>query len=715
MTVVVPSPVPLDMPPGDADALSDVVSDVAWAGFHLTVLSRRLAGPAAAAPGWLGADAAAAAAQVGVVATLAEDVVAAVLAAISRLGDHADRLHEARRQVAALRREQEYGFSGMWTRLGMLGDPHLVMTTDMPEAVAVVEELRAAEDTRRRRHAAILEDVAADAAATARVLIDSCAAAGGRATPEDAGRLVMYLATRLPGWGDEELAARGRALAYELMGGPVDPAGLDAAAEAAVALASSPEFATALLADLGVDGFRTLLDALGSDVFGGSSAVARVLAAALGAATPGREGHDPVADVLAATYVRPGNFSEGSDVVAAGMAAILVAAAPGTRGGLRLETVVAWGRQLLRREGSRGEIAGAGAVPRDWDPRTYDPAALVVDVLVRRGESTHAAALLSDRETWDVLLARGWSSPEDSIGALVDLAGAQPGPAGGIALRAGLEALGAGLADGGDPDGWTVVAPTAAAVARPLAAGLAQHPAVVVGLLEAGVTGEPGAPVADALRGLGHLSIDRTAAVVVEKALHDWTAARPSLDGTDLPAVVLPAGYLAVREYGQRLAYALEAYGLQQEAEIRQFWWKLGPLHLLSLMRGGVGQVAGVVEPFAARYLDMDGSWEIGPDRGQVLDSDDAVRAALTHALDAEGAVEVLSAAGQARAAYEGVAETLGELDPPEEPETHWWDPVFDAALNVGLDRAKNPLTDPLDDVVKNALEDGLKRWARGK
>ena len=102
----VPEPVPLDPPPGDVGALEDVVEDVAGAAYWLTVLSGDLSGPAASAPGWLGDDAAAAAAQVSTVAGIARECSAAVGAAAHRLRLHHDLLRDVRRQVDALRAEQ---------------------------------------------------------------------------------------------------------------------------------------------------------------------------------------------------------------------------------------------------------------------------------------------------------------------------------------------------------------------------------------------------------------------------------------------------------------------------------------------------------------------------------------------------------------------------------------------------------------------------------
>ncbi len=102
MTVAMPNPVPLEMPLGDAGALTELARHVAAAAFCHRLLDEQLIGAAASAPGWLGDDAAAAAAQGGAVGALVGEVSSALRPAIGRLDSHAERVLEARRQVAAL-------------------------------------------------------------------------------------------------------------------------------------------------------------------------------------------------------------------------------------------------------------------------------------------------------------------------------------------------------------------------------------------------------------------------------------------------------------------------------------------------------------------------------------------------------------------------------------------------------------------------------------
>jgi hypothetical protein len=145
VNVELPVPVPLDMPRGNAETLTEVVQDVAGAGFHLNVLAGSLTGPAASAPGWLGDDAAAAVEQVGVAAALARQAADTVVAAMHRLSAHAEYLHEARRQVAALEQEQQEDFTATSVRLSQVPDPQLAVMAQASAWVGPLDDLRASE------------------------------------------------------------------------------------------------------------------------------------------------------------------------------------------------------------------------------------------------------------------------------------------------------------------------------------------------------------------------------------------------------------------------------------------------------------------------------------------------------------------------------------------------------------------------------------------
>jgi hypothetical protein len=579
---------------------------------------------------------------------------------------------------------------------------------EAPEWVAVLEELRASEASRRRRHAAVLEEIADDATATARVLADCCASVGGRGARGDDGRVVAYLAARLPAWGDEELAVRGRELAHSLLHDPVGSTSMDQSIRRAAAYASSPPFATALVGALGVEGIDLLVLALGRNDFGPYSADARVLAGALGAAVPTAGPRDPIRAVLTHVHVGSEDHLGDADVAAAGMAALLTAATPGGRGGLRLETAAEWGRQLLRRERALGVFAGAGAVPADWAPDTFDPAALVIDVLAAGGDQRAAAALLAHKESWEALLSRRWADDGASLSAVVTLAGAESGPAGAASVVTGLTALAGGLDDGDSTD-RTVNDETAARLAQPLATGVSAHTEILVGsLAAAAASDDPVAPeTGDVLRGLSFLTLDRGAAQRVQEVLTAWTERQQALD-IDLSAVGVHAAYLAVREYGQRLPHALRAFAEQELANDRKWLWDTATTPL-QFVKGPGGRAVGFIEPFAAKLLDSDGSWDAGEDEGLVFDREDAAAAAVAGARSSGQGdpAETDQAAREARTAFDRTSLVLGRMKTPTAVHHSWTETALDAAAGEAVEISKHRADAPLKRMLANARPAG--------
>jgi hypothetical protein len=186
MTVRMPEPIPLEMPPGDADAIADLARDIGSAARCLAAVDARIAGPAAGTPGWLGDDASSAAAQVSGVETLVRAAYDAVTPAAERLAAHAERLLETRSRIRALNHEQDEEFAEAWRRWAQVESLQLQVMSAGPEVRMIVEEVERGEASRRRRHAALLEEIEDDAAATARLLVDSSAAVGGCGRPGEA-------------------------------------------------------------------------------------------------------------------------------------------------------------------------------------------------------------------------------------------------------------------------------------------------------------------------------------------------------------------------------------------------------------------------------------------------------------------------------------------------------------------------------------------------
>ena len=654
MTVSLPEPVPLEPPPGDPGAVEDLAAPVYGAVFCLGVLETALAGPAGSAPNWRGDDAVAAAVRVDAVTTLARESCGALSTAAGRLAQHRDRLREARDRTAALVAQQDEDYRAAWARLHAMPDVVPAMRTDSAAATAVAEEFAAAEAARRREHAALLEEIAADATATGRVLAECSAVAGGTGRTGDAERAVAHLAAALPGWGAVEMAARGAALADELaLCTPDERARL---AGEVLPFAAHPEFAAALLAGIGVDGVQTTLLVLGQDGRGGDSALARMLAATFGAASESTAG--PVREVLEARYVDPDDLGVLSDEIALGMGAVLAASVAGRPGGLTPPTVLDWGRQLLAREAAtRGSGPGGRAIDRADAPHfsgdVRDPLELVAEHLARDDDPASAAALLAERSAWEGLLARRWDDGGAAFSALIERAAEDA--SGEVAVRAGLETLGAGL-DDHDPDGWLLHRDTAGAVAPALGNAVAAHVTVALDALSASGTGPADTSV---LRGLGLVTLDLPAAVTVGTALVE--SSRP--EGL---TVEVPAAYLAVLQYGLELEWTLNGFEAKAEADRRELAWNV-LVGWTGYLPGPFGKVAGVTEGPLAQLLGMDGVWENPPAPGEVYGSADAMagaRAGLGPG-SSEGAAEVVRVA---RAAYTAVADRLGHPAPPPAP-----------------------------------------------
>lgn len=670
MSVSMPDPVPLPMPPGDPAAVDDLVRDAAGAAFLFAVITDELTGPVSSAPGWLGADAAAAAAQLVRVAEITRAAGDALLSATGRLGTHGELLRGVRREVGALREEQDEEFRVAWRRLGEIEDPQLAVMTGSASWVGVVADVRTSEARRRRRHAVLLEELADDATATARALAEAGRPVGGTARPGDGERVLAHLAAELPGWGDPEMTHRARALAQALLESD-ERARLSGDA---VRLAAHPAFATALIRELGVESFGLLLEVLGGEPEGPDHPVAAVLAAALGAAVPSGHPRDGVSRVLGATYVHADERT-GAAATAAGMAAVLLAGS-GSRG-LRAATAGEWARQLLVRE--HVQRTPAGAVPLTWSPVATDPVAVAVQYVAESGAPEVAAALLDDQRVWEALLVRSWGDGGAGLGDLVAEAGRESGPVGDRAVRLGLETIGAGLVEG-DPSGWTVDRDVVAAMAPALGDAVVAHVDVVAGALAALSADGGGERTEDQVKGLGHLTVDRQAAAAVEQALAEWAGAQPhdlagSSRANPLPAVAVPAAYLAVQEYGQRLTYALDGFELQEEAENKaRVWnWTAGlVLEAASLVRfTPVAVAADVVGAYGPIALGLDGTFEQGRDGGLRFDADGAGAHALA-TLPPDLLARASAVESQAEAAYRRTAVRLGAPRAPVSAEPDW-------------------------------------------
>lgn len=696
MSPVLPDPPPLEMPDEDPAALADAVTAVSGAASQLGILGVHLTGPAAAAPDWLGDDAAAAAAQVAAVTAVARAAHEALGSASDRLSRHAEVLADVRRSITALRRQQQDDHAAAAARLADVLVHPVVPTSPghPPVVVALGDELRAADAARQRRHAALLAQLHSDAAGTARVLADAASVVGGTGRPDDSARVLAALAVRLPGWGDGELSARGAALARFLMG-PMTRDEMESRARAAAPYAGTTAFADALLAGLGSDGLRWLLSALPAERLDGGSDTAGLLALALGGARRSGAVVDPVGEVLDATYVRERAPGADDDMVALGLAAVLSAAVPTGPGAIPAATVARWGGQVFRREEWwRSTSSGAARALDRAGPMNAgqaDPVEQVIRFLAAAGDPSAAVAVLPDRASWEIVLQRSELavSADDVLRRMVELIAAVPGAAGDTAVRAGLEALGAGIADE-DANHWLVVRSMADTVSFPLAAALAEHPDVLSGVLLAAAGSEaPSAADRLALRALGYVSVDPGSASVLGAAVAGWARAHAGDIGElSLPVGALAVGSLvAVRENGQRLLYALHGFDARDAAESAHRVWNWTAYPVLNFaMPAWTCGIGAAVEPFLAHAWKADGTWDNGRDTGLVFDRPDA---------EAVAEVELGSDSGQPDDALRAAASTgfvragrvLGAPLPPESPEWDFWGALM--GVGPGSDMVK--------------------------
>ena len=259
----------------------------------------------------------------------------------------------------------------------------------------------------------------------------------------------------------------------------------------------------------------------------------------------------------------------------------MVLAATRSADGPPLRTVLAWGRQMLAREHAQaGTMIGARAIDRDapraGSPLRDDPVALVAERLTRADDPDLAATLPGDRLAWGPeLFARPWNNSGAALVGLVARGGSAPGPVGDVAVPAGLEASAPASATAIPRTGGSTAAQRPPWHRRSVRRS-AGHVTVAAEVLWEGVRGQAGPGAADALRGLGYLTLDEGAAVAVHRALAGWARVQPGPVGAVgplplLPEVVVPAAYVAVEEYGQRLAYTLHGYAKKARAE-RRAW-----------------------------------------------------------------------------------------------------------------------------------------------
>ncbi|SDE33108.1 hypothetical protein SAMN05660485_00599 [Blastococcus fimeti] len=668
MTALVPDPVPLGPPPGEPRAVAALAGRLDRAGVLLGELGEQVTADAGAVPSWTGRDADAATARLLRAGALVREAADGLVRAGARVALHAELLEDARGRLARQRAAQEEDFAAAAARLGGVVDVSGADTT------GALEELQVMEAARRRVAAAIREEVAEDAAATAAVLAGCGAVAVGAGRAGDGAAVLRHLADVLPGWREVLLAQRARELAAALLADG-DAVAQERAARELLPDAGDPAVAAAVLIGLGPAGFRDVLRRLGEGSLSSGSALARVMAGVLGAPVP-------LADAAGVARVREGRLVDpddhhtlDSDLVALGMGVVLAAGRGNPAAGPPPTTVREWGRQIVARERALGAERIVDHVRTGPAESPGDPLEEVLVRLAATGDPAPAAALLRAVPTWSLLLERTWDDDGAAFAALVERAAAEPGD---VAVRAGLRALAVGLGDDGDPAGWTVDRGTAAGIAPALAEAVVARPDVLTGplLRDAGSGGDD----RTLLRGLGYLGADPAAAAVLDRAVAE-TAVGLRRAGPGDPAVAVIAGYTAVREYGQRLGYALDEFAAQDRAVHLQ--------QITELLKAAASSVTPVRVAIASLAVarDLDGTWDAGRDDGQHFPVGEALRATG----GAAGAAE----------SYAQVAAVLGTPTAPVSPGTDW----------IGLALELVPGGDRLQDVAQQVYEQLNELW----
>lgn len=165
--------------------------------------------------------------------------------------------------------------------------------------------------------------------------------------------------------------------------------------------------------------------------------------------------------------------------------------------------------------------------------------------------------------------------------------------------------------------------------------------------------------------------------------LHGWANERTALAGPDpLQIAAVEGAFVATREYGQRLAYALHGFEQQAAAELSKDRWDAATTVLTAPVAPArrLGRILGS-DPFekaldyGAMVVGWDGTWDNGVDEGLRFGRGVAVRAVLGSLPDEGPETEML--ATRAVVAYDRSLEALGRPSPPTSPVRDYVGPLL--------------------------------------
>lgn len=558
-----PVPVELPLPAGRPAELASLISVLAGAAFHAGVLDAHLSGPAASAPGWLGADSSAAAEQVGRTAALTRQVSDALTSAWHRLDAHRQMLCTVGGLVRVLWAAQDEDFIEAYARLAALQQQYGPDVVYGQAWSAVIADVTARERARAREHAGLLDEVTQDAADAARILIGACRELGGLGAPEDGGRVLAFLACQLPGWGAPELAElarQGSDVGAELRG--ASPDDLVTVLQAHASILAVPAFAASVVEALGPQALSRFV------AWAGIAAHRDVLPILVGTLMGAA---DSVADRdtrIRATLEAP-LLSVDDAVTAVGVGRI--AAAPGFTAGYRAEMVTRLAaaeraRATLRRD----ELLAAPAE----DPLEEAMSGLATTA----GASDAAAAVLADPTIWPGLLTRDWTNGTAGLSQLLRTAAG--GVQGGDVAVVTLEAIGAatqGLSGRTDVGSGTVVFSIGPAVADVAVAHLDRVTGPVIAAEGApGVAREPfDDTTLRQLTGLGVITRNLGARnTLIQGLIHRMQAGLPDpAPGQPAPEAYATGGLFAAMAFGERENIRQGLYSAVERADADSTAW----------------------------------------------------------------------------------------------------------------------------------------------
>jgi hypothetical protein len=182
-----------------------------------------------------------------------------------------------------------------------------------------------------------------------------------------------------------------------------------------------------------------------------------------------------------------------------------------------------------------------------------------------------------------------------------------------------------------------------------------------------------------AVRGLGLVMTHGEAERAVAVALASWAAQAPDPAGGLLAAATL-GSFVGVREYGERLAYALAGAQAQAQAVDGEFTFDVMMLPLKAVT-GLAGEALGAAKDLLGHWAGLDGTWSLGPDRGARFTEADAASTAVA-AVGAPDARTSAAVEGSARASF---GRTMAMLGVPRPPVPEDWSDVLLEEASAGL------------------------------